>query len=294
MQLMKPLSIHFRIIFLFITVASPSFAQNPNYKDLEYAKVGDHQLLLDLYLPQSSGSVAPSLVLWVHGGAWRAGSKANPPIRYLLKHNFAIASIDYRLSTHAPYPALLHDCKAAIRWLRAHQKQYQFNADKIAVAGSSAGGHLAALIGVTNGSKPHEGKVGKHLNQSSDIQAIVDYYGPTNFLSILHQSTPHGLSVRVPALQLLLGSQPEENPALAKEASPTEHVDPHDPPLLMLHGDQDPQVPINQSHELHHQYKLHNLDAHLEVIHGGKHGGPLFYNKTNQKLVIEFLNLHIL
>ena len=290
---MKLLNTHFLVIILFISIACPAFPQEPNFSNLEYAKVEKHQLLLDLYLPKNSDNAAPPLLVWVHGGAWRAGSKANPPIRFLLKHHFAVASIDYRLSTQAPYPALLHDCKAAIRWLRANQEKYGYNARKIAVAGSSAGGHLAALIGVTNGSKTHDGKVGEHLVQSSDVQAIVDYYGPTNFLTILHQSTPHGLSVRVPALQLLLGSQPEENPTLSKQASPTQHVDAKDPPLLMLHGDQDPQVPINQSHELQHQYKLHNLNVHLEVIHGGKHGGPQFYNETHQKLVIEFLNQHI-
>ena len=125
------------------------------------------------------------------------------------------------------------------------------------------------------------------------MQAIVDYYGPTNFLTILKQSTPHGLSVRVPALQLLLGSQPEEKAELAKLASPVFHVDRKDPPLLMIHGDYDPQVPINQSHELHGRYKEVKLTSQLEVIHGGAHGGPRFYDETRINLVDDFLSKHL-
>ena len=152
---------------------------------------------------------------------------------------------------------------------------------------------MVALIGVTNGSQSHEGSVGGNLAESSDVQAIVDLYGPTNFLTILEQSTPHGLSVRVPALKLLLGERPEDTPELARLASPVFHVDKSDPPLLMLHGDQDPQVPINQSHELHAAYKKLKLDGHLEVIHGGVHGGHLFHDAVRRKLVTKFLNAHL-
>ena len=109
-------------------------------------------------------------------------------------------------------------------------------------------------------------------------------------MTILKQSTPHGLSVRVPALELLLGGQPEDQHELAKLASPVFHVDADDPPLLMLHGDQDPQVPINQSHELHALYKESKLDVHFEVVHGAAHGGDFFFDKERTRLVIDFLN----
>jgi acetyl esterase/lipase len=267
---------------------------SPNHEDLVYAQVGGLDLKLDIY----SCRVAPTgnpppLVIWIHGGAWRSGSKEKPPVLFLLEEGFALASIDYRLSTQAQFPALLHDCKAAIRWLRANQCKFGYDATKIAVVGSSAGGHLAALVGTTNCSPMHEGQVGAYTSQSSEIQAVVDYYGPTNFETILSQSTPHGLSVRVPALQLLLGSQPAENIDLARQASPVAQVGQGDPPILILHGDQDHQVPINQSHELHHQYNLHGLESHLEVVHGGQHGGWLFYSEENKKLVTNFLVQHI-
>ena len=167
------------------------------------------------------------------------------PLNWLVEKGFAVVSVDDRLSPVAPFPAQIYDCKAAIRFLRAQQNRYRYDAQRIAIAGSSAGGHLVALAGTTNGRNELEGRVGEHLDQSSSVQATIDYYGPANFMTILKQSTPHGLSVRIPALQLLLGSQPEDNPILAKLESPVFHVDANDPPLLILHGDQDPQVPIN-------------------------------------------------
>jgi len=260
-------------------------------RDIEFARVDDFSLKLDLYKPV--GAASPPLIVWVHGGAWRAGSKDSMPLHELVKRGFAIASVDYRLSPVAKFPAQVHDCKAAIRFLRANAERYGYDASKIGIAGSSAGGHLVAEIGVTNGHPKLEGAVGEHLDQSSSVQAIVDYYGPTNFLTILKQSTPHGLSVRVPALQLLLGSQPEENPVLAKLASPVFHVDRNDPPLLMIHGDQDPQVPINQSHELHGRYKDFGLPVRLEVIHGGAHGGTQFYDEDRIELVERFFAKHL-
>lgn len=259
-------------------------------RDIEYAAVDGHRLLLDLYLPKDVEN--PPLIVWIHGGAWRRGSKASMPLTELAGE-FAIASVDYRLSPVAKFPAQVHDCKAAIRFLRANAAKYKFNAERIAVAGASAGGHLAALVGVTNGQKALEGTVGDHDEVSSDVQATVSYYGPTNFTTILQQSTPHGLSVRVPALELLLGGQPEQKPDLARLASPVFHVDRQDPPLLLIHGDQDPQVPINQSHELQGVYEELGLPVHFEVVHGGYHGGDAFYDTRRNMLVRKFLKKNL-
>jgi acetyl esterase/lipase len=260
-------------------------------REIEYGRVGEHRLFLDLYLPGSVDKVKTPLVIWVHGGAWRSGSKEKMPLDWLVKdHGYAIASVDYRLSPVAAFPAQIHDLKAAVRFLRAKAGDYAYAPDKIAIAGSSAGGHLVALMGVTNGHQELEGKIGEHLEQSSDVQAVVDYYGPTNFMTILQQSTVHGLGVRVPALQLLLRGQPEDKTDLANLASPVFHVDATDPPLLMIHGDQDIQVPINQSHELEGKYQARDLDVAFEVVHGGGHGGELFFDKRRRKLVEDFLS----
>jgi acetyl esterase/lipase len=264
-------------------------------RDIEYARVGDHRLLLDLYLPPAGKADAPKppLVVWVHGGAWRAGSKSDMPLKPLVDKGYAIASVDYRLSPVAPFPAQVHDLKAAIRFLRAKQAGYGYDGRRIAVAGSSAGGHLAALVGVTNGNKELEGTVGENREQSSDVQAIVSLYGMSDLTTILAQSTPHGLEVRVPALQLLLGGQPDQKPELARLASPVFHVDEKDPPLLLIHGDQDPQAPINQSHELDGKYEALKLPHRLVVIHGAGHGGKEFFDAERMELIRSFLATHL-
>ena len=148
-------------------------------------------------------------------------------------------------------------------------------------------------MGVTNGHKELEGDVGNHRDQSSDVRAVVSLYGMSNLTTILDQSTPHGLKVRVPALQLLLGGQPAERPDVARLASPVYHVDEKDPPLLLIHGDQDPQAPINQSHELQGRYAALKLPHRFVVIHGGRHGGKEFFDDERIELMRSFLAEHL-
>lgn len=257
------------------------------YKDVVYAEVGDRQLLVDVYLPQNNPN--PYLVVWVHGGAWHSGSKEDPP-KGLLENGYALASVDYRLSVEAPFPAMVHDIKAAIRFLRAHAKQYGYREDKIVVAGSSAGGHLAALVGTINGNKELEGTLGNYLSTSSNVQATIDLFGPSNFLTILGQSTPHGIGVRAPALALLLGKPVDQAQELAKQASPVYQVDATDPPMFIAHGDQDNQVPINQAHELHGALKKAGVDVQFEVVHGAGHGSPDYYQPQFTQKILAFLN----
>lgn len=263
--------------------------------DVEYARVGNEHLKLDLFLPPQPAPALdrPPLIVWVHGGAWRSGSRKDMPLGLLVARGYAVASVDYRLSPVARFPAQVHDIKAAIRFLRARHAEYGYDPDRIAVAGNSAGGHLAALVGVTNGHGELEGAVGEHAGQKSDVQAIISLYGMSNLTTILGQSTPHGLGVRVPALQLLLGGQPEEVPQLARLASPVFHVDPRDPPLLLVHGDQDPQAPINQSHELQGRYAALNLPHQFVVLHGSKHGGPEFFDAERCERMAKFLAEHL-
>jgi acetyl esterase/lipase len=238
-----------------------------------YGSVGERELLLDIYLPVDR-AVAP-LVIWVHGGAWRRGSKdsAIP----LSEYGYAVASLDFRLSGEAPFPAQIHDIKAAIRFLRAEASRFGYSADRIALMGASSGGHLAAMVGLTGGDVTLEGEIGDHPAVSSGVQAVVSYCGASNLTTILSQSTPHGLSVREPALALFIGGHPSEVPDVARAASPVFHVDASDPPLLLIHGDQDPQMPISQSHELFGAYERQDLDATFEVGYGAGHcTGELF------------------
>lgn len=271
---------------LTLMVHSVQAQEAKSFKDVVYATVDGKALALDLYLP--AGKKSPSLIVWVHGGAWYLYDKRQYP-QQLVDSGFALASLDFRQSTEARFPAQAYDIKAAIRFLRAKAKEYGYRSDRIAIAGASSGGHLAALVGVTNGNRELEGKEGDYLNESSNVQAIVDYFGASNLTTILAQSTPHGLNVRKPALDKLLGAQPESVPELAKLASPVFHVDKSDPPLLLLHGDQDPQMPINQAHELQGAYEKLGLDVAFDVVHGAGHAGPMFYEPQHLKRAVDFL-----
>ena len=256
------------------------------FKDVAYATVDGKNLGLDLYMP--AGVTKPALLVWVHGGAWRSGTKANPPMAFV-ENGFAMASLDFRQSGEARFPANVHDIKAAIRFLRGRASEYGYRVDRIAIGGASSGAHLAALVGVTNGNKELEGTEGGYMNQSSDVAAILDYYGASNLTTILAQSTPFGVNMRRPALELLLGATPDQVPRLAELASPVVHVDRGDPPLLIFHGDQDPQMPINQSHELQGAYEKIGLDVYFDVVHGAAHGGNQFFAADRVSRAVAFL-----
>jgi acetyl esterase/lipase len=282
----------FSIVLLAAFHGQSVMADGPEIQlDVPYATVQEIELKLDFY-PSKIDGVSP-LIVWVHGGAWRRGSRSNVPIRRLTEDGFSIASLDYRLSGTARFPAQVQDIKAGIRFLRAHAKRFQVDPDRIVIAGASAGGHLAALVGVSDSVAPLEDLAMGNSHVKSRVAAIVSLYGASNLQTILSQSTPHGLSVREPALQLLLGDLPDAKPDLARLASPVEHVDSTDPPLLLFHGDQDPQMPINQSHELQGVYQRTGLPVSFDVLHGAAHGGKAFYDDKNLKRMSDWIRNQI-
>lgn len=260
--------------------------------DIPYAtSAGGEALRLDLYLPESAG--APLLV-WVHGGAWERGDKSAMPLEPFVARGFAVASLDFSPASKARFPGQVHEIKAGIRFLRAEAKRYGYDAGRIAILGASSGGHLAAAVGTSNGEAELEGTLGDHRSESSEVHAIVSYFPATNLTTILAQSTPFGLRVREPALARLLGAPPSEAEPLARLASPVFLVDRTDPPLMLLHGDQDPQMPINQSHELEGAYEHAGAQAELIVVHGAAHGGDAFYSPENVERVEAFLRAQLL
>ncbi len=248
-------------------------------------------LELDLHLPPFVKK--PPVVVYVHGGGWRAGSRADVPVTGLLDYGFAIASVDYRLSTRAPFPAQIHDIKAAIRFLRAKADELGIDAQRVVICGSSAGGHLAALSGVTNGHEELEGRIGDHLDQSSRVDAVVSFFGASNLRSILDQSTEAGREARIPVLQLFLGDLPDNVPALAKLASPVAHLDAEDPPVFLLHGDADPQMPYAQSEEFQTACRGAGVPVRLVTMPGGLHGGSEFYDDERIRMVVDSLREHL-
>lgn len=266
------------------------FSSGQNYLNLSYGKTVERDLKLDIYMPD--GVKNPVMVVWVHGGAWHSGFKENPP-KELLKRGYALASVDFRMSVEAPFPAMIHDIKAAIRFLRGNAEKYGYQKEKIIIWGSSSGGHLVALMGVTNGNSFMEGSIGEYINESSDVNLTLDFYGPSNFKTILSQSTPHGISVRAPALAVLLGKPVEQVPELAELASPVFQVDAGDPPIFIAHGNQDNQVPINQSIELWLKLKEVGVKTEFEILGEMGHGGADFSRKEFIDKVVMFIKTNL-
>jgi acetyl esterase/lipase len=257
-----------------------------DFKDIVYATVDGKPLALDIHLPANVRQ--PRLLVWVHGGAWTTGNKTAYPA-FLVEQGFAVATLDFRSSNDAKFPADVHDIKAGIRFLRAKAKEYGYRADRIGIVGASSGGHLAALVGVTGGNKELEGNEGDFPNESSSVQAIVSYFGASDLTTILPQSTPAGLAVRAPALERLFGAPPDQAPELAKLASPVFHVDRDDPPAFLLHGDQDLQMPVNQALEMQWAYQNVGRSMDMLILHGVDHVAPPFFAGKPVDQVVQFL-----
>jgi acetyl esterase/lipase len=258
--------------------------------DVVYAEVDGQKLKLDLYLPKSAPRTP--LVVFIHGGSWRAGTYKGCRIDYLAEQGFAVASISYRFSNVATFPAQIHDCKAAVRWLRAHAKDYGYDATRIGVAGMSAGGHLAALLATSGGSEDLEGSVGGNLDQSSNVQAVVDFFGPTDF--VLRGKTHHARANAPDSGTFqLLGGAAKDDARRASRASSVMYVTADDPPLLIIHGDKDRTVYMDQSESLRDAYTKAKLDVELVVVPGAAHGGEVFYTGDVRKRVAGFFQKHL-
>jgi acetyl esterase/lipase len=237
--------------------------------------------------PEKADKPLP-MIVWVHGGAWLAGSKegAGPALAFVRK-GYAVASINYRLSQHARFPAQIEDCKAAIRWLRANAKSYGLDPDHIGVWGASAGGHLVALLGTSGDVKDLEGKDGP-ADQSSRVQAVVDWFGPTDVTKMggSHDGPDSPESK-------LLGGPVQENREKAERANPIAYVSNDDPPFLILHGDRDATVPFSQSELLEEALRKAGVDVTFRPVKGAGHGGREFSSEENRKLVEEFFDKHL-
>ena len=259
------------------------------HRDLAYMVDGHPRQKLDLYLPRQGDSLP--LIINIHGGAFRMGSKEDGvPLEYL-ERGYAVASINYRLSQHAVFPAQIEDGKAAVRWLRAHANEYRLDPDRFAAWGASAGGHLAAMLGTTGDTAEFDG--GSHRDQSSRVQAVVDYFGPTDFLQMDAHRLPHGQRhdpADSPESQLI-GGPIQEHPEKTARANPITYVSPGDPPFLIVHGDQDPLVPHHQSQLLEGGLKQAGVPVIFYTVQGGGHGR--FTDPRVQELTREFLARHL-
>jgi acetyl esterase/lipase len=239
---------------------------------------GARPLELDLVLPPSGADRVPA-VLFFHGGGWRRGSRhslgpafagADPsPFEQVAQAGVAVASIDYRLSGEAVWPAQLHDAKAAVRWLRARAPELGIDPERIAAWGESAGGHLAELLGLTTDEARLEGETGL-TGPSSRVAAVVAWYAPSDVRAV---ATDLGADPGDPGTReaQLLGAPVPDVPEAAAQASPVTHVSPIAPPFLLLHGGADRLVPCVQSERLHAALQAVGCPVELELLEGADH-----------------------
>jgi len=271
------------------------------YLDISYAARSASQKL-DVYLPAAGAGPFPVIVS-IHGGAFMGLDKADEqvlPMLAGLERGYAVVSVNYRLSWEAVFPALVHDVKTAVRWVRANAGRYGFDPGRIAAWGGSAGGYLALMLGVTGGRTILEDLDEGYPDQSSGVQAIVDWFGPTDFLKMDEQLTAGGMppfpgqehSGENSPESLLLGAKITKIPEKVVEANPETYIHPQAAPALIQHGDRDPVVPVQQSIGMAEKLSLAigSENAVLEVLDGAGHSGPQFETPENLDRIFAFLD----
>lgn len=289
----------------FTFIANLSFGQATNrvisffppdtrlFGNIPYANDTLKKHLLDIYIPASfvNAKADLPLIVWVHGGAWMLNDKyadmsyMKKTIAAILNNGFALASIDYRYSTEAVFPAQIQDCNQALEFLYQNASKYGYNKNKIALIGFSAGGHLASLLALS-----HNNHIASFYapsaKKSFKISAVVDFYGPADFLAMLkpqEENTPKD------AVTTLLGASPIDRPDLAKIASPATHIDKNDPPFLIIHGEKDASVPPTQSILLGSWLTLNKITNEVLIVKNAPHYGEMFDEAAIKGKIIDFL-----
>lgn len=270
--------------------------------DVKYATASPAQKL-DIYLPDEGEGPFP-VILNIHGGGWIGGDKSYKQVLSMLeglRHGYAVVAINYRLSGEAIWPAQINDCKAAVRWVRANADEYKLNPGKIVAWGGSAGGHLSAMVGTSGDVKELEDLSQGNPEQSSRIQAVVDWFGPTDFLRMDEHlktsgvSKPMAHSTPESPESKLIGKNLEDAPELVKEANPVTYISSDDPPFLIQHGMEDNLVPYQGSVLL--ARKLGDVLGYdkvsLELFAATRHGGPAFRSEENLERIFRFLDKHL-
>lgn len=262
-------------------------------------------LQMELLVPSNPPGPVP-VVVWIHGGGWFQGSRLPIPtgVSDLCSRGYAVASIDYRLVADGIWPTQIQDCKGAVRWLRAHADQYGLDPDRIGAWGVSAGGHLAAMLGTAGGLGPVtigsatvdlEGTVGGNLDQSSRVQAVVDWYAQTDFLQMrFYPSTSNHDAVGSPESRLIGPQRPiQKNPEITATANPGTFASPDDAPFLIMHGTVDDLIPFNQSELLADSLRSRGVPVSLVPVPGAGHGGPAFNADSVNQVVYQFFDARL-
>lgn len=310
---MQKRELYQKIILVWVLVASftavSSGQPKPNtdqikrkWLNISYAQTSAAQKL-DIYLPDDGNGPFP-VILSIHGGAFKAGDKADgqlSPMLEGLKRGYAVVSINYRLSPEAKFPAQIFDVKAAVRWIRANAGQYKLNPGKIAAWGGSAGGHLSAMLGTSGEVKELEDLTLGNPSQSSRVVAVVDWFGPTDFLKMDEQlkegnvKNPQTHSIPDSPESELIGKNLADAPELVKFVNPETYITPDDPPFFIQHGRLDHLVPYQQSVNLAAKLEkdLGKSKVTFEILPDSDHGGPGFSTKENLDKVFRFLDQYL-
>lgn len=261
------------------------------FNNLTYVKYGKRALQLDLYAPAPTMADERPAIVLVHGGGWRAGYRENMmPLAHLLAlRGYVVATISYRLSPEAQYPAAIHDVKAAIRWMRVNAKTYGINPERIAVAGGSAGGQIASLVGMTNGDERFDPQARKS-KFSSDVQAIVNIDGLSDFTSEEARKYEDDPSKNPSSAGQWFGGNYAEKTALWREASPVYHVAKGKPPILFINSSQ-ARFSVGQAEMIQQLEKVH-INYHVEKFSDAPHSFWLFYPwaKPTATMMANFLD----
>lgn len=253
------------------------------WRDIPYAGAENPRQQLDLYLPKERGNRPLPVVVWIHGGGWQQGGKGNgaqrTAVEYASTGSYAAASIGYRLTDEASWPAQIHDCKAAIRWIRANAGTYGLDPDRIGVMGSSAGGHLVAMLGTTGDDQSLAGTLGKNRDVSSRVTCVVDFFGPSELLTMgTWHDNPGSPESK------LVGGPLQETKDVAREGSLLTHVSKDSVPFLIIHGTEDAVVPFEQSVKLNAVLEKAGIETTLIEVPGAGHGEPYHSGKFDAQV----------
>jgi acetyl esterase/lipase len=272
------------VLLAHLTVAS---AAPELIRNIDYVGAGNPRQTLDLIAPGAKPARKLPLVVFVHGGGWNSGNKSDglPLIRLIsASGDYAAATINYRLSPEATWPAQIFDCKAAIRFLRGKADDYGLDPANIGIIGMSAGGHLVSMLGSSGGITSLEGNLGPFPKQSSKVQCVVNFFGPTDFLTMPGDPTqPNPVSA-------LLGGVGPDLREKARLASPVTWITKTAAPFLTAHGTRDPLVPYSQAEEIHAALRKAGVESHLIAMKGAGHG---FANNALNLRIRQFLDNHL-
>jgi acetyl esterase/lipase len=263
------------------------------HQNIQYVNDTLKKHRLDIYLPANAKDNTP-LVVWIHGGAWMRNDKyadmgyMKKTVASFLESGYALASIDYRHSTTAIFPALIQDCNQALEFLFNNAENYKLDKNKIVLIGFSAGGHLASLMGLSHNNFVKE-FYSVQAKPSFQIKGVIDFYGPVDFLLFFGGANPTLNATGGDPISILLGASPLKRPDLSRFASPVTYVDKDDPPFLIVHGEKDDSVPLSQSVLLKSYLDLAGVKNELIVVKDAPHFGEMFDSRDIRAKISAFL-----